>query len=1194
MKWIYTLVLSIIALCCTAQCDISDLTATVGACNADGEFAVTLRFIDTDIDSKQYIVQGNGINYGTLMYNNGIVINDLLGDCTTKFEFVVRDAANPACGEAVEVGTVCCGPCKLEASVKQASSCDAFGNYDVAFEVLNPPVNSQSYTVSFNGMNVGTLNYAGSNQTLSIQHDGSDIAEFIICDSTDTTCCDTIQITSPCVCSIFNARWDVIDCDDQDSTFSFIFDADFQEVSDSFTIAVNSVNYGNFSYSQLPVVIGPFDWEPIKYDFVLADLNNFLCTDFGEPNEIPLCPPGCDWTNTAISYACNADKDLELSIGIDNEGIGVLGYEVVLDGSILDTLYDKTTTYVQMIPGGFCNGAPTLVLNDLYYACDTAITLTDTCCIVPCTITSLIETVDCQTDLLTLEINTDADPSETFTSTLFFGANSEIVAMGTVSDFPLEIDISTYQNGTYVLDVVIDGNLCSEEVQFEIDCPFACNLGSVAISSMNCNTVGQAIVEIDFTSSDTPSNSFNIEDLNGNTYGPFDYNSGPYVLEVPEDCSLAPTFFIEDSVDPTCGTFASLPEPLCCTCDIAFTSIDLANCMDGNFEVTLELTSNSGASSGFDLSGNGTSYGTFFYTASPITLTLAGDCMTIYEFVATDSQDPACMAAIALDEPICCDVDTCAVEIASIMVEPCVGMNAAVILDVVGTAVSDSFTVAGNGGSYGTFAYDQSPITLEVVGDCSTIYEFVVADQVASTCSDDIALQDPICCSVDCSLAITSLRVSTCDGDSATVSLSVSTSGMASDSFALAGNGNTYGQYAYADGTVDIVVDGDCATLYEFVATDLVDGSCQVDTALAEPICCDGSACLVEISNVEVGLCEDGLVDVAVIVNASGATGDSFVLGGNGVIYGNYGYDQSPIVLTIEPDCELEYEFVVTDADDADCNAVFDVAEPICCDTLIPCEITIDDITIGECDGDSVTIRLDVLQSGAASTGFTINGNGINYGTYGSQEEVNITVAGDCSTIYEFVVTDLNDAMCSDVIELEEPLCCDTTTSCQLDIVDVVVGDCEDGVYVVTFAIEGEGLGTTLTLSLGSTVVDALLTSDDTYTVGPIMGGDTVTYTLMDPVSGCSDSFTVTQDCLTSVGEELIPETIIYSVDRMITWRASSTWWTDAYVYTLDGQMVAQVGEQANQVEVSQSGLYIVELRSDTQRMVEKVLVVSN
>lgn len=1097
MKWIYTLFFCTATLLGVAQCDISDLTATIGGCNADGEFAITLTFMDKDIDSKQYIVQGNGINYGTLMYNNGIIIDGLLGDCTTKFEFVVRDAGNPSCGEAIEVGTVCCGPCDIEAAIKQRSTCDNDGNYDVSFEVGNPPINSSSYTVTYNGTMVGTLDYNDPNQSLSILHDGEDIAEFIICDQANTTCCDTIQITSPCVCSIFNARWDVIDCDDQDSTFSFIFDADFQVVSDSFTIAVNAVNYGNYSYNQLPLVIGPFDWEPIKYDFVIADANNLLCFDFGEPGEIEICPPSCDWSNTSINYTCNADKDLELEIDIDNEGIGVLGYEVVLDGMILDTLYGTDTTYVATISDGSCEGAPTLVLNDLYYSCDTSLTLLDTCCRVPCTITSLIATVDCQTDLLLVEINTDTDPSETFTSTLFYGANSIVVATGTVSDFPLEIDVSTYQNGAYVLDVVIDGDLCSEEVQFGIDCPFDCNLGSVAISSMGCDAGGMALVEIDFTSSDTPSSTFNVEDLNGNIYGPFDYNDGPYLLEVAEDCELAPTFFIEDSVDPLCGTSASLPEPLCCTCDIEFVGISLADCMDGSFEVTLDIRSNTAASSGYDLSGNGINYGTFLYDASPITLSLVGDCVTIYEFLATDSQDGACMASVALDEPICCDVPTCSINIGSAMVEPCIGMTAAVILDIAGTEVSDSFTLVGNGMDYGTYAYGQSPVRIEVAGDCITLYDFVV--------------------------------------------------------------------------------------------TDLIDSNCSTATQLTEPICCDTASCEINIDNVEIGQCMDGLVDVAIIVGNDGMASDSFVLTGNGNTYGTYGYNQSPIILTIEPDCELDYEFVATDREDADCSGVFEVVEPICCDTMIPCTVAISDVVISDCADDSVTVSLTIVQTSMRSTSYAVRGNGMDYGVFASDQDIFITVAGDCSTLYEFMVMDISDTMCTDFIELDEPICCDTS-NCDLAVVDVLVGDCEDGSYTVTFSVTGEDLGATLLLSQDTITIDALLTSDGTYTVGPIAGGDTITYTVTDPGTGCSDDFTVMQDCLTSIAEIEVPKTTIYSINNTITWRSETTWWTAAYIYTIDGQRVAQLGS-VSEVVVRHGGIYIVELRNESQRIVEKVLV---
>lgn len=1191
MKYLYTLCLTLATAYLFAQpCNISDLTAQVSGCDANGQFSVTLKFFDTDIDTKDYIIQGNGLNYGIFDYNNGIVITGLDGDCTTFYDFIVRDGTNPNCGASVEVGEICCGPCMLDVAIKSLGECVDDDNYLVEFAIDNAPINSSGYSVSFNGTTVADFAYNDPNPVIEIKHDGEEFAEFIICDRDDPTCCDSIRIVSPCVCNISNMQWDIVDCNEQDSTFSFIFSADYQVVSDSFTIGGNATNYGRFAYSQLPLVLGPFTWQDIKYDFTIADVNNLFCFDFVEPGIVDICPEECDWQSTSVVYSCNEEDDLEVTVSIDNPGSGVLGYEVGIGGLFTDTLYTRDTAYSLVIADGFCNGAPSLILNDLYYSCDTTIQLADSCCRLPCDITALSAEVDCDSEELTINLTTTASDTRPATAVLIIGGSSDTIATGLVGDYPLTIDISDYDNDSYVLEVYVDTDLCFDEVQFMIDCPFECTFSTVTAMVGDCNSQGNVEVTLNFDANDMPSGTFFIEDLNDNVWGPFDYNTGPYSIVVPEDCSLAPTFFIEDSVDPTCGTLRSLLHPLCCTCEVEITNLEIGDCEDGSADITLSVSSGGAAADQFTLAGNGTNYGTFDYSASPITINVPGDCVTIYEFVITDSDDNTCMDVEELSQPICCPVDTCMITITDVTIDDCAGDSAVITISIESNSIG-GFELGGNGLDYGAFDYSDSPIQVTVNGDCSTIYEFVATDQSDSDCQAVVELSDPICCAVDtCMNSISLISISDCMGDSSVVSLVVE--GMAtSDSFSLNGNGISYGNFAYSSGAVEVVVLGDCSTIYEFVATDLDDSNCSAATQLANPICCDTTACTVEITNVEVGDCMGDSLTIAIIINTTNTISNFFSLRGNGIDYGTYAYTDAPILLTIAPDCELDYEFVMIDTEDATCLGDYEVEESLCCTVDPPCAVTIDSTDISLCDEGMVDVTLFYSSTNASSDGFTLVGNGTNYGTFDYDAgEVSVSLDGDCETLYEFIMTDLDNNDCQAVFGLTEPICCDTV-GCTLEIFELEIGACEEGSYSFSFDVEGVDLGPTLTLSLFGNVVDALVTGNGPYTVGPIQSGDTLVYEVGDPLNDCSVTFEVFQDCAVSTVNPAVASTIVQTIGQEVRWQANSEWWHTASILNMEGQLIQQVIGKSNSISVPQAGLYLLILQNDEQRLVERVVV---
>ena len=114
----------------------------------------------------------------------------------------------------------------------------------------------------------------------------------------------------------------------------------------------------------------------------------------------------------------------------------------------------------------------------------------------------------------------------------------------------------------------------------------------------------------------------------------------------------------------------------------------------------------------------------------------------------------------------------------------------------------------------------------------------------------------------------------------------------------------------------------------------------------------------------------------------------------------------------------------------------------------------IDDLIIEahECENGTFLIDLDFNSVGTTDS-FTVVGNGTNYGTF-AYSELYLTLgplAGDGTTIYEFIIMDVNNPDCTSFTEIG-PIDCDNNTDCELSNLEITIGDCNpNGTYFLTF-----------------------------------------------------------------------------------------------------------------------------------------------
>ena len=112
----------------------------------------------------------------------------------------------------------------------------------------------------------------------------------LICESDNPDCCASLEFEGPIcndtLCNISNLTWEITPCD-TDGHFFFILDFDFENVgNEGFHVVGNGNEYGNFSYENLPIELGPFETSNTVWEFLVVDAQFPACFEVIVPGDV--------------------------------------------------------------------------------------------------------------------------------------------------------------------------------------------------------------------------------------------------------------------------------------------------------------------------------------------------------------------------------------------------------------------------------------------------------------------------------------------------------------------------------------------------------------------------------------------------------------------------------------------------------------------------------------------------------------------------------------------------------------------------------------------------------------------------------------------------------------------------------------------------------------------------------------------
>ena len=181
-------------------------------------------------------------------------------------------------------------------------------------------------------------------------------------------------------------------------------------------------------------------------------------------------------------------------------------------------------------------------------------------------------------------------------------------------------------------------------------------------------------------------------------------------------------------------------------------------------------------------------------------------------------------------------------------------------------------------------------------------------------------------------------------------------------------------------------------------------------------------------------------------------TSECFRVKGNGHSYGEFPYTSLPVKLgPFKGDCKTEYEFVVIDCQNEQCNISKSLGT-VCCPAKGDCMLSELQLKKSDCTAEKefyMTLNFNYKNT---SDSFKVQGNGVKYGTY-SYKTLPVKIGplkGNCETSYEFVIFDAQNERCR-LDSVYGKVCCEAQGDCEIGEIKWEKTDCKEGQFYLLF-----------------------------------------------------------------------------------------------------------------------------------------------
>ena len=482
---------------------------------------------------------------------------------------------------------------------------------------------------------------------------------------------------------------------------------------------------------------------------------------------------------------------------------------------------------------------------------------------------------------------------------------------------------------------------------------------------------------------------------NGVIYGTYLYSDLPVTVgPLLGDNESSYEFIAWDVENAACQQFVSIPAANCGPiCSISNFVLTFLGCQGNQSAlVTFDFDVQNPTGLTFDLyDWNGELIDTWLYQEEAITIPyLVVNGAAPMVLTVCDHVNDGCCETFVLDA-IDCNPNNC--EIFNVSAEPeCTGNNFVVHLNFgYDNPPSDSFNVVGNNLTYGTFGYNELPITLGPLNGASNIsWQFIVSDSESGSCADTTTL-GIYNCPPPCNFNALNATATLCNGNDAySLLLNADIEGAGDSGFAVFSESAYYGSYSYAELPLTILAfegSGDFIDVVSVCDNENL-GCCA--TVPFEALLCAG--CLIyNLTATPLPCNAQDEIMVEINFNHQNVSTEGFEITGNGDNYGSFAYEDLPVQIgPFAGDGSQFFEFVVTDLVNQLCFEAVELGF-INCGQI--CELSNLTVVPGDCTGNNTyTATIDFDNQGTTGVGFDLFINGELFDNY-SYNDLPLTIA---------------------------------------------------------------------------------------------------------------------------------------------------------------------------------------------------------
>lgn len=694
-----------------SDCKIENLVIEKLPCNAQQKFAVVINFNPVNPPSPKFKVQGNGINHGTFSYTDlPITIDGLPGNCTTPYEFVIRDLELPACSAVFELGKVCCTQnCGISIINLKQKECLEGEAYKINFDVIPPANGPLGFDVFLNGVHHSFHKYIDTPvENLIIPNHGQDQDTLVVCNNDDQGCCDTLILNNKCSCFITNAAAQLIECSDINDTYFARINFEHGTSNDSFLIGGSANLYGTFAYSDLPVVIGPLSFSNTNTDLLIADESDVFC--FGEL----VIPPVQECQSCKIYDAayeilpCVKEGKIYIKFKFKSNNTGVNGFSVRGNGTSYGTFaYGEEFYYLGPITPDCNKKYEFIIVDNASNTCSTVFANNVKLCCQPCEIGTLTITENCDATPGGIKIQFDSGGVPDDSVAVY--VNGVLVGKYKKTAEPLAI-IYPFVNGkSYAVKVIaIKTDGCFRQAEFTYECNNSepCAFSEPQLEFSECTGDNTFKVFLKFTPTGPHADQFYVS-INDKVYGPLLYGQPSYTLGPNAMACNGVRIVLKDAFNENCRLVIEKEIQKCCEeeCEIAPGSPE-AICFEGKI-IGLQMVVKGKSGNKYNAYADGVLLGSFNYSTTPVlfNLTPRNDGKITLKFI--DVNDNTCF----LVKEYFINCENCGINNLSAKPVDCseTSFKFEIDFDVV-NPISDSFYVFVNNVRLGRYAANQLPV----------------------------------------------------------------------------------------------------------------------------------------------------------------------------------------------------------------------------------------------------------------------------------------------------------------------------------------------------------------------------------------------------------------------------------------------------------------------------------------------------